>query len=473
MQNENGAPHNQIEPSRNGMEVDNDNPAPSSSGGATAGISDASGSEPQTHSGQPVPQSVNNRDVMINNFRTISTQAASTTFDQRLPALIEELDRRTDAKILELKTALQPSIDSLAATITAAAQVDEDPPQVDEDEEMGDGSDESSSASASSTSKSVKRILTIILLAYLDKHKLVCHDLNGLPIRDSMPLCALGEQVEGFANRIHDGPTLEGSLLYYWPLSLYKTPWNKALTKLLARDFLNKLEAGRIKHQGNVVAHEPSITEQVLIKTIPKRLRSTRRHWMDEEKRRVSQQDISTPSPAAKEKASAKARTTRRNNRAKRLLEERLQYIKKYYDGRPIQVPLTSMLKKLGPKGMNSPISDDEGDDPKYHSTRHLWIEPDISQVLEEIDRQMKHTKARLLTKQAGRRKGNKPISIQGPPIVVTDSEATTKLPRNWYHREWYNGRSAVDRMELAAEAEVEYPVLTELRTIYDQMVSS
>lgn len=131
------------------------------------------------------------------------------------------------------------------------------------------------------------------------------------------------------------------------------------------------------------------------------------------------------------------------------------------------------MLNQLGPNGMAAPESDDEGDaliKPVYY-----WISPDVTSLLNEIDRLDAYVKASRLkdpSSPPGKRRGNKPRPIKelSQPWYKTDSPPTTGLPKNWYRRDWYSGCTKVRKMDLKVTDDVPLPSVVRILRLFSSI---
>jgi len=152
---------------------------------------------------------------------------------------------------------------------------------------------------------------------YLVRKKVLCPEKNRLPVQGKLPQCARTADVEAFVSSNIGGPDIDNPL-YNWSASLITCGWNKALTNALAKDYLGKLQAGRIKHN-HVVVSDAGVSEGKLCKLIPTRLERTQRHWRDAERRRQAQEDPFVPSAPQLAAADVAKREMRRCNRSRKV----------------------------------------------------------------------------------------------------------------------------------------------------------
>jgi len=144
----------------------------------------------------------------------------------------------------------------------------------------------------------------------------------------------------------------------------------------------------------------------------------------------------------------------------------RKKFFDDYLPTHPIKAGMQDLLKRLGNNGMNTPESEDEGED--LVRTMHFWIAPEINALLDETDKLLNTVKSARFkdpTSPSRRKKGNSPKAIRpGEPRINCTLAATPGLPINWYRREWSISRTKLQLIELKAKEEEEaLPVLVRL----------
>jgi hypothetical protein len=103
---------------------------------------------------------------------------------------------------------------------------------------------------------------------------------HGLPL-PPMPPCAPAIHVKQFVEKhARTGPD-PYNIQYNWRRPLGKCPWNRQATLLLAREYLELYEGGKIKVNKRILPYNPEVDLATILKTIRHRLFRTQTYWKE------------------------------------------------------------------------------------------------------------------------------------------------------------------------------------------------
>jgi hypothetical protein len=213
--------------------------------------------------------------------------------------------------------------------------------------------------------------------------------------------------------------------------------------------------------------YNPKVDQKTIQKTIQQRLFRTQTYWKDQNllnnntSPHGDDDDITTVPSTMQERAEGKVTSTRRRTCGLKVidsfllilsplfiflqsLKERKANVDKYFKG-DLKKKLLNMLHRLHSAGMNYDMTDSESPDRALQPCTHWWLSPDVISILQELDTLGKRAKASRLVS----RKGNRPLPRTNNTKIIYDSIKTTFLPKNWYHREWYEGLCPFEQGDL------------------------